>query len=184
MKLVIGLGNPGEEYVGTRHNVGYEVVRALADDWKMEKKLFSEIAKRNEVVYALPTTYMNESGKAAHALIWRFGIDQKNLILIHDDIDLPLGTIRITQKSGPAGHKGIVSIFDALGVREMIRVRIGVAGKGRARIDAATYVLKKFSKGERAQLLPALDRAREAITIILKDGVDRAMNIYNGSRDL
>ncbi|MBI5798474.1 MAG: aminoacyl-tRNA hydrolase, partial [Candidatus Yonathbacteria bacterium] len=131
MKLIIGLGNPGEEYIGTRHNVGREVVRGLSKDWKVEKKLFAEIAKHNDIIFALPTTYMNESGQPVQLLVTRYALRVTDLVIIHDDIDLPLGTIRISKNASAGGHNGVQSIIDALGTKEFTRLRIGVAGIAR-----------------------------------------------------
>lgn len=179
MYLVIGIGNPDAEYNSTRHNVGREIVRALVQDWKMEKKLFAEIAKQHDVVYALPTTYMNESGMSVAKIVANYKLKIVNLVVVHDDIDLPLGTLRISHSSGAGGHNGVQSIIDALGSKEFIRLRVGVAGVGRKRTDAATYVLKRFTKTEQSTIEETKNRAREALSIIIARGAEHAMQKYN-----
>lgn len=179
MYLIIGLGNPGTDYDGTRHNVGRDVVRGCADTWKTEKKLFAEIAKQYDVVYALPTTYMNDSGRAVRAVMSTVKCQLSNVIIVHDDIDLPLGTLRISHDSGAGGHNGVQSIIDALGSKEFTRVRIGVAGVGRTRTDAATYVLKRFPKTELPVIKEMKNKTREALSVILSNGVKKAMQEYN-----
>lgn len=181
MRLVIGLGNPGSEYTGTRHNVGQEVIRACADHWKLEKRLFAEVAKKDDIVFALPTTFMNESGKAVQKITTTYHLPPTSLILVHDDIDLPLGTLRISQDSGAGGHNGVQSIIDTLGSKTFARLRIGVAGIGRKRTNAAAYVLKRFTKTELPAINETKKRAVEALSVIIRDGRAAAMQHYNAA---
>lgn len=194
MKLIIGLGNPGKEYEGTRHNIGREIVRALAEDWKLdwklEKKLFAEIAwyknftivkkvHQKDFVLALPTTYMNDSGRAVKKLLTTYNVQLTDLLIVHDDLDLPLGTLRFSQGSGAAGQKGVESIIDTLGTKDFARLRIGVAGEHRATTDAAAYVLKKFAANERKKVAEIKERALEALACYCTDGLAAAMTRYN-----
>ncbi len=181
MKLIVGLGNPGKEYDSTRHNIGREIVRALADEWKIQKKLHAETAKYEEdVLLALPTTFMNESGHSIQALVTSYKLPVTNLLVAHDDLDLPLGALRFSQGSGAAGQKGVASIIDALGTKDFARLRIGVAGAHRATTDAADYVLKKFAKEERAIVAQIKKRATEALADYCTHDLATVMNRYNG----
>ncbi len=188
MKLIVGLGNPGKEYDGTRHNIGREIVRALADEWKVQKKLHAETAKLqegprlrsdNKTVLALPTTYMNDSGRAVQALVSSFKFQVSSILVVHDDLDLPLGTLRFSKGSGAAGQKGVQSIIDALGTNNFARLRIGVAGAHRATTDATNYVLKKFGKEEQKKVTEIKKRALHALADCCTDGLAVVMNRYN-----
>ncbi len=190
MHIILGLGNPGKEYDGTRHNVGAEVLRDVAGGdtlWSDQKKLFARTAREKfpaeEVILAIPTTYMNESGKAAAALLSYYKMKPENLLVVHDDIDLPLGTIRISKNASAGGNRGVASIIEALGTKAFARVRIGVAGSTRARTDAAQYVLKPFLKAERTLLPDIQSRARSALRDILTHDIAYAMNQYNKRRE-
>lgn len=199
MKLIVGLGNPGKEYDGTRHNIGREIVRALADDgsasWRMQKKLHAEVARLqesppclpagrdsgsdNNTLLVIPTTYMNESGKAVQQLLTTYNLQLTNLLIVHDDLDLPLGTLRFSQGSGAAGQKGVQSIIDALGTKDFARLRIGVAGAHRQTTDAADYVLKKFSKDEQVIITQIKKRATEALADYCAHDLAHAMSHFN-----
>ena len=186
MKLIIGLGNPGKEYEKTRHNIGREVVCTFAQNIgsvHVQKKMFAEIVKGvmhdEDVIAALPTTFMNESGRAVHALTTNYKLRTTDLLIAHDDLDLPLGTLRFTKNSGAAGQKGVQSIIDALGTKDIVRLRIGVAGVRRRTTDAAAYVLKKFSADERIVVAEIKQRAGEALVDWLMHGLAHAMRTYN-----
>lgn len=182
MTIILGLGNPGKEYDGTRHNVGAEVVRGFASDarWSLDRDRAAEIAKPSAgVLVAIPTTYMNESGKAAAALLSYYKIAPEDLLVVHDDIDLPIGTIRISKNASAGGNRGVASIIEALRTKAFARVRIGVAGTTRARTDAAQYVLKPFLKAERAIIPDIQSRARSALRDILAHDLAYAMNEHN-----
>jgi peptidyl-tRNA hydrolase, PTH1 family len=171
MTIVIGLGNPGKKYEKTRHNIGHEVVAAFAKQFgemSLEKKVSAQIAKGslhdNPIIAALPTTFMNESGTSAQALLSYYKETPDHLIVVHDDLDLPLGTIRISTNSSAGGQRGVQSIIDAIGTKKFTRIRIGIAGTARTRTDAATYVLKPFSLTERLAVSRARRESVEKLT--------------------
>lgn len=184
--LVIGLGNPGAEYAGTRHNLGVEVVELLAARWgatlrrSRSKALTAEIdigGKR--VALAFPQTYMNASGEAAVLLVRRYGIDDpEHLVVVHDELDLPVGRIKIKRGGGLAGHNGLRSLKQHLHTDAFIRVRLGV-GKPPGRQSGADYVLRAPGKAERAELDLAVQEAADAVELIAVAGADAAMNRYN-----
>jgi PTH1 family peptidyl-tRNA hydrolase len=186
--LVVGLGNPGAEYAGTRHNVGAAVVELLArrhgGSFKKtkEKSLVAEtrIGDRR-VALAFPQTYMNESGQAVGSLVRRHKIDDLHrLVVVHDELDLPVGSLRVKVGGGLAGHNGLRSIKAHLHSGEFIRVRIGV-GKPPSAATGAEYVLRRPSKAERDELDAIVARAADAVETILRDGADRAMAAFNAS---
>jgi peptidyl-tRNA hydrolase, PTH1 family len=160
VKAVVGLRNPGPEYELTRHNVGFEVVQAVAEDrgerlGKGPSRTRCETADLTldgeRVVLAAPITYMNESGRAVRALTDYFGIGGEDLLVLHDDIDLPFGRLRIQQGGGTGGHNGLRSIEKALGHREFTRLKVGV-GRPPGRMDPADFVLRRFTRAERAEV--------------------------------
>jgi peptidyl-tRNA hydrolase, PTH1 family len=187
--LISGLGNPGRDYRDTRHNVGFMLLDRLAERLKirftrMESKAI--VAKGeyegHRLILAKPQEYMNLSGRAVGALLRYYKIPPENLIVAYDDVDLPLGTLRIRPGGGSAGQKGMASIIDRLGTEDFPRLRIGI-DRPPGRMEAADYVLQNFSQPERQVLLPTLDRGVEAVLKYVTAGLDTAMNLYNG-RDL
>lgn len=188
MKLIVGLGNPGKAYAKNRHNVGFHCMDRLAGEHRIpvkERRLRLKPVKavfgRGEVegtpvVLAKPRTFMNLSGKAVAQLVRRFGVAPDDLIVIHDDMDLPPGKIRIRPGGSAGGHKGVASIIDFLGTEEFARVRIGI---GRPDGDEVSYVLGNFNPEERDTVSEAVKQAAEAVRCILTDGIDAAMNRYN-----
>lgn len=185
----MGLGNPGERYAGTRHNVGFQVAARLAKRARLEfdaKAAESRIAEGGfaglRVVIARPQTFMNDSGRAARKLLERYRLTPAELLVISDDIDLPLGTLRIRERGGPGTHNGLRSIVGQIG-EGFPRLRIGVspADPG-AQIagDLADYVLDPFSEDEREAAEAALTKATEAAEVLLRDGLRRAMDTFNG----
>jgi PTH1 family peptidyl-tRNA hydrolase len=187
--LVVGLSNPGPDFEGTRHNVGADAVRALSRRFgtgrlrpeKGQRAVVEEVRIGTaRVALAVPNTYMNESGAAVRPLMRRFGIDDPSrLIVVHDELDLPPGRIRVKLGGGLAGHKGLQSIRDHLHTAEFVRVRVGI-GKPPGRQSGADYVLRHPGKGERALLESAIQAAADAVEIVVNDGVDAAMNRCNG----
>jgi len=135
--LIVGLGNPGKKYKQTRHNVGFMVIDAL------KKKISGK-----NIVLLKPQTFMNNSGKTVKKIIRNLKFEIRNLVVIHDDIDLPLGTIRVSKNVGSAGHKGVQSIIDELGTQNFTRIRIGIQPKPKKPKDVEKFVLQKFTKGE------------------------------------
>jgi PTH1 family peptidyl-tRNA hydrolase len=185
MKLVVGLGNPGPKYAGTRHNVGFEVITMLAGQYHMKAKRSqhnSLIAHGNiseqRVVLQQPLTFMNRSGVAVKAMAAELGLVPEDILVIVDDLDLPLGRIRIRANGGSGGHNGLKSITEALGSSDFPRLRIGI---GRPSDDMAVedYVLEVFSKEEREIVKPALETAVLAVETYLLLGATEAANRYN-----
>jgi PTH1 family peptidyl-tRNA hydrolase len=183
--LIVGLGNPGREYAGNRHNVGF----MTADRWAAAHALvFNKIQQRaivalgrsgpQRLIVAKPQTYMNESGRAVGALLRFYKIPVEQLLVIFDDLDLPFGSIRLRAEGGAGGHNGMRSIIQQLGSNQFARLRIGI-GRPPGRMDPAAFVLQDFSREEAAELDALLDRAGQAVDAFLTDGVTAAMNQFN-----
>ncbi len=184
MKIVFGLGNPGEEYRGTRHNVGAEVVRRLAakegielrKKWRMRACMGKMRIGDHAVIVATPRTFMNMSGEAAASLLRWQECGPADLIVVSDDIALELGRIRIRRGGSSGGHKGLESIIGALGTEDFARLRIGV---GHAGEDWVGHVLGRFSREEDRVLEGVIDMAVSAVGEIVVNGLDAAMNKFN-----
>ena len=188
-RIVVGLGNPGERYADTRHNVGFRVASRLAKRARLEferKAADSRIAEGGfagkRVVIARPQTFMNESGRAVRKLLDRYRLTPAELLVVYDDIDLSLGTIRIREKGGPGTHNGMRSIVSEIG-EGFPRLRIGVAPAqpdGEIDRDLAEYVLAPFTPDEEEVAEAAVTKATEAAEVALRDGLRRAMDTFNG----
>jgi PTH1 family peptidyl-tRNA hydrolase len=183
--LVVGLGNPGEEYAATRHNAGFLLVRRLARCRGVELrgrafKARTAIARGGDedVLLALPQTYMNRSGISVREILAARDIPPGRLVVAYDDLDIPLGEIRIRAKGSPGTHKGMKSIVDETRTREFPRIRIGIGPLPEGR-DAAAYVLSPFGRAERPLLERGLDEAEAALDLILAGGTDKAMARFN-----
>jgi peptidyl-tRNA hydrolase, PTH1 family len=184
--LVVGLGNPGGEYEHSRHNVGADAVALLAERHggvlkrSRERALVAEVRIGDRrVALAFPQTYVNLSGESVAMLVRRHGItDPERLVVVHDELDLPLGRVKIKQGGGLAGHNGLRSIRAHLHTDDFLRVRIGV-DKPPSREQGASHVLRRLSKRERVELDIAVQEAADAVEAILADGVDAAMNRFN-----
>ena len=184
--LVVGLGNPGAEFEGTRHNVGFAAIDLLARRHSgrlkagKERALVDEVRiDQKRVALAKPTTYMNLSGESVSPLVRRFGIDDATtLIVVHDELDLPTGTVRVKIGGGLAGHNGLRSIKAHLHDDGFVRVRIGV-GKPPSKEQGADHVLKRVGKADREALDIAVELAADAIELIVSDGPEAAMNRVN-----
>lgn len=186
MKLIVGLGNPGIEYQFTPHNLGFLTIDCLANE------LGAEVRNRNcraltarvvieeqQVLLAKPETYMNLSGMAVRELVGKYEVDPaRDLIIVYDELDLPLGRIRIRQRGSSAGHNGMESIIGALGTQEFLRVRLGVA-PGKKVSDGAKYVLSPFRKAQLKMVDEILHTASEAVRVILREGPAPAMSRFN-----
>lgn len=185
MKLIVGLGNPGKEYAGHRHNLGFRCINHLA------KAHGIGVAKRHcqaqagtgriagvPVALAKPRTFMNLSGESVRLLMQRYKAKREDLVVIHDDLDLPPGRIRFYANGGPGGHKGVESVIAALGSRDFVRIRVGV-GRPPPGMDPVDYVLLDFSPTERPAIEKAIARVGEAVPFMLKEGLAAAMNRYN-----
>jgi PTH1 family peptidyl-tRNA hydrolase len=183
--LVVGLGNPGDEYARTRHNVGAEVVEILARRHGATLKKGKERARVDQVrigeslvALAIPLTFMNDSGLAVGPLVRRYGVEPERLVVVQDELDLPVGVLKVKNGGGLAGHNGLRSIKAHLHSDAFLRVRIGV-GKPVSKEHGADHVLKKFSKRERSEIDVVLEEAADAVELIIGDGVDAAMNRVN-----
>ena len=187
--LVIGLGNPGGEYRTTRHNAGWLVLDALESRGKFGRERREGPAKVREgsvdgyeIATARPQTYMNLSGRAAVHLTRRYGVPAADLIVVHDDVDLPLGRLRLKRGGGAAGQKGVLSIADSLRTQDFIRVRVGVS-RPPDRDGMVDYVLERFTPEEREHLARLLPRAADAVLAVIRDGLEKAMSEYNRAPD-
>lgn len=185
--LVVGLGNPGEEYARTKHNVGAEVVTRLAARHGARLRKGKERALADEVridgrrvVLAIPLTYMNDSGEAVRLLVRRYGVTPQQLVVVHDELDLPVAALRVKSGGGLAGHNGLRSIKNHLHSDEFQRVRIGV-GKPTSKERGADHVLSHFAKRDRPAVDATIELAADAVETIAREGVDAAMNRYNAS---
>jgi PTH1 family peptidyl-tRNA hydrolase len=184
--LLIGLGNPGREYRDNRHNAGFMLidrlaVRLNARGMKLQSKAIvtSTIYQDRKLILAKPQTYMNLSGHSVQGLANFYKLSLDNLLVAHDDLDLPFGTIRLRPGGGPGGQKGVASAIERLGTKDFARLRIGI-GRPPGRMDPADYVLQDFSDEEMKTLSENLDHAADAVLIFVMEGLDRAMNKYNG----
>ena len=185
MWLVVGLGNPGDEYAGTRHNAGVMLAERLAKAWGVELRgrLFKSrtaLARRGgeDVLLVLPKTFMNLSGTAVRAAMAGKEVGPERLVVAYDDLDIPLGEIRVRKSGRPGTHKGMISVAGAIGTGDFARVRIGIGPLPPGR-DAAEFVLEPFRRDERADLEGALEQAAEALEMILDGGIERAMTRFN-----
>jgi len=185
VKIVVGLGNPGKRYERTRHNLGFLVVdriaaargisisakkhQSLVGDWQVESE---------KVLLVKPQTYMNRAGDAVGALFRYFPVSVHDLVVVHDDLDLPFGKIRIRPRGSAAGHRGVLSIIEVLGDEGFFRVRMGI-GRPPVGVDPTDYVLQAFSPEEVAQLEPIVSRAADGVETLLREGPRRAMEKFN-----
>jgi PTH1 family peptidyl-tRNA hydrolase len=187
--IIIGLGNPGTKFKETRHNVGFMVLDKFAEknnfpDFNLQKKynaLISEnIVEDDKIILAKPQTFMNESGKTAKELLKDNRSEETNLIVIHDDIDLAVGKMKIVKERGSAGHKGVESIINNIGNDRLIRFRIGIGSENsEQKTKAMSIVLKKFSKTEQKIIDETINRTAQAINLFIKEGLEKTMGEYN-----
>ena len=188
MRVIVGLGNPGPEYRKTRHNLGFWVVDRLAERWgaRLSRRAFlamvGEVQWRDEkILLVQPQTYMNRAGEAVARIRDFYHLALYDLVVIHDDLDLPLGRIRIKRGGGGAGgNRGVVSLIEVLGSKDFTRVKMGI-GRPPGQQDPADFVLQPFTPSEEAFILPVVDRAVEAVEVLLAEGIERAMALFNVS---
>ena len=187
--LVVGLGNPGREYAGNRHNVGFMVADLLASrlaaKFGRAKRAHAEVAEGRlgfggpKLILAKPLTFMNLSGAPVVALCQFFKVPVENVVAVHDELDVPFGQVRTKRGGGEGGHNGLRSMSKSLGTKEYARVRFGI-GRPPGRMDAADYVLSDFGGAERKELEFLVDRAADVVEAVVLEGVEWAQNKYHG----
>lgn len=191
MKLIVGLGNPGAEYNGTRHNVGFEVIDRLATEsgsgFKAEPKFKSIIGEArtdtDKILLVKPQTYMNLSGEAVSALASFYKINQQDILIIHDEMDFSPGAFAFNIGSGAAGHNGVTSIQELLGTKEIARLRVGI-GRPTPPMKKEDYVLAKFTLEERLKIDEAASQAVKAVSQWIIEGLTKTMNSWNGVKSV
>jgi len=188
MKLIVGLGNPGFEYENTRHNAGFKAVERLADEFgfgpfQLVAKHKAEIAEGNigdeKAILAKPQTFMNLSGQAVRTLTQFYKVEPSDLIVLFDDVAIPIGTLRIRPDGSAGGHNGMKSIIQELGGQSFPRVRLGIEPKQPSRIPLEDYVLGKFTKHEAELMQENLEKIPAVVKTIISDGVEKAMCEFN-----
>ncbi|MDD3654113.1 MAG: aminoacyl-tRNA hydrolase [Desulfotomaculaceae bacterium] len=186
MKIIVGLGNPGREYALTRHNIGFMVIDrlALALKVKLEKKLLKSLVGQvqiggEKVILVKPQTYVNLSGEAVGALINWYRLTASDLLVVYDDLDLPPGKLRIRPGGSSGGHKGVQSIIQIIGTESFPRMRVGIGRPTVPEFETADYVLGQISGSEVQIFNEVLKLAPEAVHCIVREGIERAMNLYN-----
>jgi len=194
MIIIVGLGNLGKRYTKTRHNLGFRVVESLKlkvksfSDWKYEKKFLAEISwgkiDNQRVILAKPRTFMNDSGRSVKKIFLNLKSEILNLFVVHDDIDLPLGKIKVSVGRGAAGHKGAESIIKELKTKNFVRFRIGICPPTKNMVggkpkNPEKFVLQKFTKEEKKIVKEAIKKTATAVEFSLKEGVEKAMSKYN-----
>ena len=184
--MIVGLGNPGREYRETRHNVGFMLLDRLtvklnARVTRLQSRALVASANYQErkIILAKPQTFMNLSGQSVQGLIHFYKLPLENLLIAHDDLDLPVGTIRIRPDGGSAGQKGMMSILERLGTDEFARIRLGI-GRPPGQMEAPDYVLQDFSNADLTVISETLNRAAQAALTWVTDGLETAMNKFNG----
>jgi peptidyl-tRNA hydrolase, PTH1 family len=189
MKLVVGLGNPGRRYDGTRHNVGFDVLDALARrhglDWEAAPRGIEALVARwrtADAVLAKPLTFMNLSGAAVVALLQFYKVDWIDLLVVVDDVNIDLARLRSRPSGSAGGHNGLKSVIGSLGSEQFARLRIGV-GRGDDRRDLADHVLARFESSERSIVAETVDRSADAIELFVAEGIGPVMNRYNRKED-
>lgn len=185
MYIIVGLGNPTNQYEGTRHNVGFDCITTLAEKYHIPLDFVKHKAvcgtgyiEGQKVILAKPQTYMNLSGESVRALVDYYKISEEELIIIYDDISLEVGQLRLRKKGSAGGHNGIKSIIQHLGTQEFPRIKVGVGSKP-AGWDLADWVLGKFSKEDQETLVETKKRVADACETMLTQDIDVAMNLYN-----
>jgi peptidyl-tRNA hydrolase, PTH1 family len=189
MKLIVGLGNPGRRYEGTRHNIGFEVLDALAErhrvDWESAPRGIEGLTGRwraADSVLAKPLTFMNLSGAAVVGLLQFYKVELVDLLVVVDDVNLELGRLRARSTGSTGGHNGLKSVIESLGTEDFARLRIGV-GRGDARRDLADHVTAKFDREERENVVAAIGRAADAAELFVTEGIAPVMNRFNRKED-
>ena len=185
--LIVGLGNPGKEYANTRHNIGFVIIERLAKhfsfDWEVNKKFTTHLAKGNQnekkIILTKPQNYMNLSGKTVAPMAGYYKINATRIMVIVDDLDLPLGSLRMRPDGGNGGHRGLESISECLGTRSFPRLRIGI-GRPNRKEEVSGFVLGHFNQDETGQLEKVIETAKNQLNCWINKGLQMAMNNYNG----
>lgn len=181
MKLIVGLGNPGVKFKNNRHNVGFMVLDIFAIEmglsWRYNKDLMCYLSKTRDYVLVKPNTYVNESGQSVKAVCEYFDIDSSNVLVVHDEVDLEFGKIRLSFNSSSAGHHGVESINKGLATEDFARLRVGVGRPQKG--DVTQYVLSDFSQEQKSALPEVVAKCEEAIKSYLNDGITATMNRFN-----
>jgi len=186
MRIIIGLGNPGKAYQGTRHNIGFEAIDMLCNDLdiklKPNRRFRAHVGEgyigQQPVLLVKPQTFMNLSGQSVQAVLSFYKLPPSDIIVVYDDVSLPVGDIRVRERGSAGGQKGMVDILARLKTDEFPRVRIGIGNKPENRV-LSDYVLSRFAKSEREAMLQGVARAGEAVRLILKEDTGAAMNEFN-----
>ena len=188
MKLVVGLGNPGRSYRWTRHNMGFWLIERLAKELGIDlsRRGFQSVYGRGkmgneEVILAKPLTYMNLSGEAVRRLLQFFKVLPENLVVLHDDLDLPFGKIRIRLRGGHGGHQGVKSIVEALGNGGFVRLKVGIGRPSDRTQDPADYVLTPLTGGEKEEFKSAVEQGLQALEVLFQEGPQAAMDKFHGN---
>jgi PTH1 family peptidyl-tRNA hydrolase len=195
MKIIVGLGNPGKKFEKTKHNLGFIVLNKFSrknkfPKFKIKKEFLAEISEKKigkeKIILVKPQTFMNSSGKSVKLLTRTFNLEPKNLFVIHDDLDIPFGKIKISFGRGSAGHKGVQSIIDELGAKDFVRFRIGIKPNSKFKMQNAklkfkiqNFVLEKFNKKEEKVLKEVIKMACQAIKMAIKEGIEKTMSEFN-----
>lgn len=184
--LIVGLGNPGKKYAGTRHNAGFAAIEAIAAKFEVNinKVKFKSLCREarigdKRVLLLMPQTYMNLSGDAVFEAVRFYKLEPKQILVLFDDASLPVGTVRIRQKGSDGGQKGVRSIISQLGSDDFLRIKIGIGQKPHPDSDMASWVLSRFTKQETDVILNAVNKAAEATCMIVQGDIDGAMNKYS-----
>lgn len=185
--LIVGLGNPGPKYQLTRHNIGFLALDLMAQslglsNWTTEQKglVLKSRGNENELIFVKPQTFMNLSGECVQPLMAYYKVELENLIVLHDEIDLPFEKMRFQKNRGAGGHNGLKSINERLGTQDYVRLKLGVGRPAHPEFAVADYVLQSFSKEEQSALGPFLEKAGDAIEDLVGLGLDKASTKYNG----
>ena len=187
MKIIVGLGNPGTEYRRTRHNLGFRVVDHLASFWGVSLKQESPHKNwigccdrfQEPLLLAKPPSFMNASGVAVHQILHQHRLGPKDLIVVVDDVSLPLGSLRVRPRGSAGGHNGLASLIEELETQEFVRVRIGIDTPARSREDLSDFVLTIFRPAEEKLVEKLLCQAQQALECLMQEGIPKAMSLYN-----
>ncbi len=185
MIIIVGLGNPGEKFNHTPHNVGFDALDFFATKnnfpkFALSKKYSAMISEKDEVILVKPQTFMNESGGAVKKIVKSYQVIKlSSLVVVHDDIDLPLGKLKISKDSGAGGHKGVDSVISNLGTKDFIRIKIGVCPLSGKPDGVETFVIKKFNLDGQEAIKSVISKTTEVINALTNEGVEKAMNQFN-----